>query len=113
MGKKEKSSSCFGLFVKSWLLSFLALGSMTAGLVALGIRYVGWNAQHWQDFSAWNSYPVLALLGIGLASTGLAFAVAGFIGVASAFLGGGKSKAASSSGTRSKPRPQSNRKTTI
>lgn len=107
----KKGSSCFGLFIKSWLLSFLAMGGMLATLVGLGIRYMGWSSQSWSDFSSWTSYPVLALIGTSVAATGLAFAVAVFVGAASAFLGGsGKSKGSSA---KPKVRPQSSRKTTV
>jgi len=109
--KEKKGSSCFGLFIKSWILSFLAMGGLLAAVVGLGVRYLGWSSQSWSDFSAWSSYPVLALITTSVLATGFAFATAAFIGVASAFLGGGgKSK-----GSTAKPkvRPQSSRKTTV
>ena len=108
---EKKGPSCFGLFVKSWILSALTMASLSAAMVGLGIRYLGWSSQSWSDFSAWSSYPVIALITISVLSTGMAFAVAAFIGMASAFLGkGGKSKA---SPAKAKVRPQSSRKTTV
>lgn len=108
---EKKGSSCFGLFVKSWILSALAMAAMSAAVVGLGIHYFGWSSQSWSDFSAWNTYPMIAMITISVLSTGVAFAVAAFIGVASAFLSkGGKSKASSA---KPKARPQSSRKTTV
>ncbi len=108
----KKGSSCFGLFVKSWLLSALALSGMVAAVAGLGIRFLGWSSQSWSDFSAWSSYPVMALIGVSVTATGVAFLVAAFIGVASAFLGSGKARSGSSP-AKARPRPQSSRKTTV
>lgn len=104
--------SCLGLFVKSWVASVLALSLMLAAGVGLGIRYFGWSAQSWSDFSTWTSYPVLACIGVGLVASATAFAVAAFIGLASAFLGKG-GKGGGSSSKRLPSRPQSSRKTTV
>jgi hypothetical protein len=109
----RKNSSCLGLFVKSWLLSALLLGGAVAGTVGLGIKLLGWNAQSWTDFSAWTSPSVLALLGVATLSTLIAFAVASFIGLASAFLSKGSKSSASGSTRPAAPRPQSRRKTTV
>jgi hypothetical protein len=113
MSKNKKDGpSCFGLFVKSWIISALAMGGIFAGVVALGIRYMGWSAQSWSDYSSWNSYPVLAIFGVSLSASLLAFVLAAFIGAASAFIGrAGKPTGGSSS--KSKARPQSHRKTTV
>lgn len=112
MSESKKGPSCFGLFVKSWILSALALSGMTAAGVGCGVKFMGWNAATWTQIDGWTSYPSIALLCIAALSTALAFAVAAFIGVASAFLSGGKGRSKTAP-SRSKPRPQSQRKTTV
>ena len=113
MSKNKKDGpSCFGLFVKSWVISALAMGGMVAGVVALGIRYMGWSAQSWSEYSTWTSYPVLAAIAVSFSASVLAFVVAAFVGAASAFLGRAGRPAGGSS-SKSKVRPQSNRKTTV
>lgn len=108
MAKDKKPSSCLGLFFKAFMAAGIALGLLTVGTVALGVKFLDWEAAHWTTVSAWNSYPVIALLTV----FGLAFfaglGVAAFVGMAKAFMGSGRSTQAAS-----RPRPQSNRKTTI
>lgn len=113
MSKQKSGSGCFGLFVKSWLISVVALGGLTAAAVALGIRYFGWSSQSWSDFSAFSSYPVLASLMVMATATLLAFSLSAFIGVASALFGRGGGGGGGSSSGKPKSRPQSNRKTTV
>jgi ABC-type phosphate transport system permease subunit len=106
----KRGSSCFGLFAKAWLTSFLTMSCLIAGTVGLGIRFLGWNAQAWSEVSAWNSYPALALLVVTALSTIVAFAWSAFIGAASALLG---SQSRSSKSAKPAARPQSSRKTTV
>lgn len=111
MSKSSKrDSSCFGLFAKTWLASFVTLSCLLAGTVGLGIRLFDWSAQSWIEISAWNSYPVLALLVLTAMSTIIAFAWSAFIGAASALLG---SQSRSSKAAKPAARPQSSRKTTV
>jgi hypothetical protein len=113
MSRSGKSSSCLGLFIKSWLASALVLSALAALLVGLGIRYLGWSAHAWSDFSAWSSYPVMALLGISALASLLALLVAGLIGAISALMGRGGSGSGKGSSARSRTRAQSQRKTTV
>lgn len=112
MSEVKKGSSCLGLFVKSWILTALALSALMAAGVAAGVRFLGWNSATWSAIDGWTSYPALTLMGIGLLSTAVAFAVAAFIGVASAFLSRGGKRSERTS-ARVKSRPQSQRKTTV
>ncbi len=113
MSQVKKGSSCLGLFVKSWILSALALSALSAAGIAAGVRFFGWNSATWTQIDGWTSYPALILMGVGALSTMAAFAVAAFIGAASAFLGRGGGRSERSSSRPKASRPQSQRKTTV
>ena len=111
---EKKKSSCAGLFMKGFVVSGLLLSNLAAIGVIVSIKFLDADYATWTDFSHPTSRPFLAVYLILAVSAGLGFLV-GLAGAAvSAIFSGSDSK--KSGGGRSKasrPRPQSNRRTTI
>lgn len=112
MSKDAKSSGCLGVFFKTFIVGLLLIGGSAIGLIALGVRFLSWNVESFTRLDGWSSYPAMIAIGVILCSLFVAFAVASFIGFASAFLGKGSSKSRSSASS-SRVRQYSQRKTTV
>lgn len=113
MSKQQKSGSCLGLFIKSFILSGLLLVNLTAALVLIAVKFLGADYGTWTDFSSLTSYPVLALLACLLTAGGLAFFLALAGTAIKSFLGSGGKQGSTGSSRASSARPQSSRKTTV
>ena len=108
---KKGKISCLGLFFKTGIISFLLLTILTVACVIVGVQFFGADYAAWTDLSSLKSYPWIAMTVVGALSMLLAFGGGVFAIIANLILSGAKKPGAGSS--RSKARPQSNRRTTI
>lgn len=106
---EKKKSSCFGMFLKSTIVSSLLFANLTAAFAIIHVKFFSGNLAAWTDFSTPTSRPFLAIYAV--VCLGLGFGV--FVGLAGAALSAFFSGSSKKSSSSSRPRPQSNRKTTI
>lgn len=105
----QKKSSCLGLFFKSTVISSLVLANLVVAGAAVHIKFFDGDMVRWTDFSSPTSRPMLALFAVLTLALMLGFT----LGLAGAALSAIFSDKAKQSSSPSRPRPQSNRKTTV
>lgn len=114
MAKQKRGGSCLGLFIKSFLVVFIVLGGLTALGVLIAVHFFGVDQALWTQVTAWNSYPLIATYVVVLLSGMTGFGVAAMGAVVSALFSKGEKSAKGEGSARAKrPRPKSNRKTTL
>lgn len=108
---EKKKSSCFGMFLKGFVISSLLLGNLAAAAAMLAVKFLGADAAAWTDISHPTSRPFLVLYAVLFLSLGLG-AFLGLAGAAVSAMFSGSKKSGSASRS-SRPRPQSSRRTTV
>ena len=112
MAKEKKKVGCLGLFLRGFIITALVLANLGVAGIIVAIQFFGADYVTWTDFSHYTSYPWMLILGIfGIAAViGLLMSTVG-AAVSLAFGEGGGTKSGSKPAAR--PKPQSNRRTTI
>lgn len=102
-----------GLFLRGFVITALVLANLGVAGIIVAVQFFGADYALWTDFSHYSTYPcmlIAAILGVA-AVIGLLMSTIG-AAVSLAFgEGGGKKSGGSKSAPR--PKPQSNRRTTI
>ena len=110
-GQREKTRILPGPVLQGVQVTSLILANLGLALIMAGIKFLGWDYATWTDFSSYSSYPWLMIFGVMLVGFGVGF-VFSLAGAAVSALFGDK-KGATGGKSRSRPKPQSNRRTTI
>lgn len=112
MAKEKKKVGCLGLFMRGFIITALVLANLSVVGIIVAVQFFQADYATWTDFSHYTSYPSMLLFGVlGVAAViGLLMSTVG-AAVSLAFGEGGGKQTGSKSAAR--PKPQSNRRTTI
>lgn len=111
MSTEKKRVSCFGLFMRGFLLTALILANLGIAGIMVAVKFLGADYATWTDMSSYTSYPWLMIFAVLGTAIGVGF-LSGIAGaLVSAFFGGEKKAGTKKLNTKAKP--QSNRRTTV
>ena len=114
MAKEKKKVGCLGLFLRGFVITTLVLANLAVAGIIVAVQFFGADYATWTDFSHYTTYPCMLIAGIfgAAAVIGLLMSTIG-AAVSLAFGEGGGKKKWGGSKSAARPKPQSNRRTTI